>query len=92
MPLHTQREEDIKEFKNQFNLEIIFGKNSKTEENIADFISNIYIKIAEAQIKKLGDKPRGESWAELNEHEQWGYRKAQTDEINYWQEELDKLK
>lgn len=98
MTLHTQREEDIKSYQDKFCVMLARAsrKDAESDEDWLikneDFISNIYINIAENQIKKLEDKPRGESWAELNEHEQWGYRKAQIDEITYWQEELNKLK
>ena len=107
MPLHTQREEDIKEFDKQFmyhedvsfdgsgEMQLILqaehiGEANKLVPHIKRFISNIYIKIAEEQRKRWLDifKYHADSSNELHLF----MRNTAHTEIDYWQEELNKLK
>ncbi len=99
MPLHTQREEDIKEFERKFtiwdNKHILADNQNEYIESkpFKDFISNIYIKIAEGEIKRL-EKKIIKIDIEIPDtlSRNIGYNQAIKQQINYWQEELNKLK
>ncbi len=97
MPLHTQREEDIKEFDEKFvcHCENVCGEldKDKSTEDVKHFISNIYIKIAEGEIKRL-EKKIIKIDIEIPDtlSRNIGYNQAIKQQITYWQEELNKLK
>lgn len=97
MPLHTQREENIKEFDYKFEGMWLDGMHDYTNDTtytkqetldkIQDFISNIYIKIAEREMERLARQ--SEQYLQATE---WDKVDAIDKEVKRWQEELNKLK
>lgn len=51
MPLHTQREEDIKEFDERWDGCFSDASGDYCNPQVKHFISNIYIKIAEREVE-----------------------------------------
>ena len=101
MPLHTQREEDIGYFQKHFIQDSAENGVSYEEIRIMKFISNIYIKIAEREVERLKGLKKSSKYGYYHEDRiaaNWDkvtvkeYNQAVQDQINYWQEELNKLK
>lgn len=103
MPLHTQREEDIKNYQDSLlgkrieASEVFFINHGFPEwkgETIPDFISNIYIKIAERRVtywQQMKDKLQ-KQYEDTDMFSIGGALAIATTELELAQEELNKLK